>query len=186
MKFDFFKKKSEPTPNEMLDFPTIRKAFIEYVKHKSSILQLDDFSKTEYGGQYIGYDCGYKADNGHDIFLSAGLNFGKSLSDGIIAAGLVIRSTSRYVESHYKKMKAHKTEIEKVFFLTGIEFKTIGRTHRLSIEKFHVDLSQQENWDAEFCWLRENLEKLYWVLRVQDTLGWNAASTENFSDDIPF
>ena len=71
--------------------------------------------------------------------------------------------------------------------MTGIEFKTIGRTHRLSVEKFHVDLSQQENWDAEFRWLRESLEKLYWVLRVHDTLGWdNASSTKNFSEGIPF
>ena len=116
MKFDFFRKKSEPAPNEMLNFPTIREAFIEYVKHESSILRLDDFSKTEYGGQYIGYDCGYKTDNGHGIFLSAGLNFQKNLSNGIIAAGLVVRSASRYLESHYKKMEAHKTEIEKVFF----------------------------------------------------------------------
>ncbi|MCY3742878.1 MAG: hypothetical protein OXH00_17835 [Candidatus Poribacteria bacterium] len=187
MKFDFFKKKSEPTPNEILDFPTIRNAFIEYVKHESCILQLDDFSKEKYGGQYIGYNCGYKTDSGHDIFLSAGLNFQKNLSDGIIAAGLVVRSVSGYVESHYKEMKAHKTEIENAFSLTGIEFKTIGGTHRMSMEKFHIDLSQSENWNAEFRWLRENLEKLYWVLRVHDTLGWDTASSaENFSEDIPF
>ena len=84
----------------MLDFPTIRKAFIEYVEYESDILQLDDFSRTEYGGQYIGYDCGYKTNNGHDIFLSAGLNFQQSLSDGIISTGLVVRSTSKYLESH--------------------------------------------------------------------------------------
>ena len=178
----------EPLPEEVSDFDIIRNAFIEYIENESSILQLDDFSKEEYGGQYIGYNCGYKTDSGHDIFLSAGLNFAKSLSDGIIAAGLVVRSASRYVESHYKEMEAHKTEIENAFSLTGIEFKTIGRTHRVSMEKFHIDLSQPENWKGEFRWLRENLEKLYWVLRVHDTLGWNNTSfTENASeDDIPF
>ena len=175
-------------PEEISDFDTLRNAFIKYVESESSILQLDDFSKEEYGGQYIGYNCGYKTESGHDIFLSAGLNFQKSLSDGIIAAGLVVRSASGYVESHYKEMEAHKTEIENAFFLTGIEFKAIGRTHRMSIEKFHIDLSQSENWNAEFRWLRENLEKLYWVLRVHDTLGWGpTTSTENLSeDDIPF
>ncbi len=178
---------SDTFPEKVSDFDAVRNAFIEYIENESCILQLDDFSKEEYGGQYIGYNCGYKTDSGHDIFLSAGLNFQKSLSDGIIAAGLVIRSTSGYVESHYKEVEAHKTEIENAFFLTGIEFKTIGRTHRMSMEKFHIDLSQSENWNAEFRWLRENLEKLYWVLRVHDTLGWDtAASTEDFSGNIPF
>ena len=48
------------------------------------------------------------------------------------------------------------------------------------VVKKGVDLTQESERDAGFRWLRENLEKLYWVLRVHDTFGWNTpASTEN-------
>ena len=162
---------SDPLPNEISDFNTIREAFIEYVNRGSTILQLDDFSKDEYGGRYIGYDCGYKAEEHRDIFLSAGLAFDNgNISNGIIAASLVIRSTSEYFESHYKKLESRKTEIEKTFSLENIKFKKVGSTHRLSMEKFHVNLSLRENWDTEFQWLRENLERLFWVLRLHDTI----------------
>ena len=162
---------SDPLPNEISDFDTIREAFIEYVNRESTILQLDDFSKDEYGGRYIGYDCGYKTEERRDIFLSAGLAFDNgNISNGIIAASLVIRSTSEYFESHYKKLESCKTEIEKTFSLENIKFKKVGGTHRLSMEKFHVDLSLRENWDTEFQWLRENLERLFWVLRLHDTI----------------
>ncbi len=51
---------------------------------------------------------------------------------------------------------------------------------QLRVMKKDVDLTQTADREATFRWLRENLEKLYWVLRVQDTLGWDTpASTEN-------
>ena len=46
-----------------------------------------------------------------------------------------------------------------------------------------VDLTQEAERDTSFRWLRENLEKLYGVLRVHETFGWDtAASTENLED----
>ena len=43
-----------------------------------------------------------------------------------------------------------------------------------------VDLTQEAERDAGFRFLRETLEKLYWVFRVHDASGWDtAASTEN-------
>lgn len=67
------------------------------------------------------------------------------------------------------------------FSFEDIKFREAGgNILQLYVVKQNVDLTQAANWDTEFRWLRENLEKLYWVLRVHDTLGWSgAASTEN-------
>ena len=49
-----------------------------------------------------------------------------------------------------------------------------GNVRQLYVVKRGVDLTQTADRDAAFRWLRENLEKLYWVLHVHDTLGWDA------------
>ena len=65
--------------------------------------------------------------------------------------------------------------------------KVNSNIYQFRVEKENVDLTQIANLDTNFHWLRETLEKLYWVIRVQDTLGWDTASpTENFSEDTPF
>ena len=174
----FFKKSQSDSNNasEGVDFATVRKSFIEYVERESTILQLDDFSKNEYGGIHIGYDCGYKGDGSRPIFLSATLDFkNRGISDGIIASKLLISSGTEFVESHYRKMEQHKGIIEKLFSFENLKFEQVGGAYIINIAKFHVDLSQQEGWHAEFRWLRENLEKLYWVLRIHNTLQWDGS-----------
>ena len=74
----------QQTDNEVTDFQEIRDAFIQYVESESSLLELDDFSKNDFDGQYIGYDCGYKtkrtlAFGGHDIFSFRGAKFSEQL-----------------------------------------------------------------------------------------------------------
>ena len=121
----------------------------------------------------------------YDIWITAWLPRNRNE----IAAVISIASNSSYVESHYKKFEEDKNKIEKAFSFENINPRgKIRNVFQLSVVKRDVDLTQTSNWNTEFRWLRENLEKLYWVLRVYDTLGWNtAASTENFSEDnIPF
>ena len=117
-----------------------------------------------------------------------GLPHGLPRNRNEIAAVISIALNSSYVESHYKKFEENKNKIEKAFSFENINPRgKIGNVFQLSVVKRDVDLTQTADWDTEFRWLRENLEKLYWVLRVHDTLGWDtASSTENFSEDTPF
>ena len=45
-----------------------------------------------------------------------------------------------------------------------------GKVHHLRLVKKGVDLTQAADRDIAFHWLRENLEKLYELLRVPDIL----------------
>lgn len=172
----FQRQQTESTNEEVTDFSEIRDTFIQYIESESSLLEIDDFSRNEYEGQFIGYNCGYKNRGthlfgGHDIFLSARLSFQNDVSNGILTAALVFKSDSEYIQSHYEKMQEDQTKIEQCFFLEGIDFEPAGIIHRIKMEKRCVDLSDRENWQTEFQWLRENLEKLYYVLRIYNILG---------------
>lgn len=143
MNLNPFRRQQTEYTEEVTDFWEIRDAFIQYIRSESSSLQLDDFSKNDFEGQYIGYDCGYKTNRtyafgGHDIFLSAGLSFQNSfsISNGILAAALVFKSESEHFQSHYKKMEERQIEIKKCFFLIpstsqreDINFKKVNTTH---------------------------------------------------------
>ena len=172
-------------PEEVTDFDTIREAFIEYIEHNSSILDLDDFSKDD-RPEYIGYESGYPRENRpRDIWINVWMPPGLDKVSAVIS----IKGDSDYFESHYQKLKAQKSKIEDAFSFESVHPQEVrGNIHQLRVEKSGINLTQTINWDTEFCWLRENLEKLYWVLRVHDTLGWNNISfAENASeDDIPF
>ena len=176
---------SDTLPGEVPDFETIREAFIEYIERESSILKLDDFSRDN-RPEFIGYESGYRKESGHrDIWINVWMPQGLDKVSAVIS----IRGNSRYFQSHYQKLKEHKSEIETAFSFDTINPSEVsGGIFQLRVEKEEIDLTQKANWDTEFRWLRENLEKLYWMLRVHDTLGWdNTSSTENSSeDDIPF
>ena len=134
--------------------------------------------------EFIGYESGYTKENGtRYIWINAWMPPGLDRVSAVIS----IRRDSSYFESHYEKLKEHKSEIETAFSFDTLNPAAVGgNIVQLRVEK-DVDLTQTANRDTVFRWLRENLEKLYWVLRVQDTLGWDtAASTEDFSGDIPF
>ena len=144
-----------------------REAFIAYVKRKSTILKLRDRSGSQ---DYVNYETGYPTRNGFsEIQLSAWL----PVDYNDVAALISIRSDSEYFQSHYRRFEKHESEIKDTFLFEDerVEFKPAGQDHQLRVVKSGVDLTQTADKDEAFPWLRENLEKLYWVLRMHDTLG---------------
>ena len=160
---------SDTLPEEVSDFDVVNEAFIAYIERESGILQYADFGEGGHS-DYIGYESGYpKESRYYDIWITAWLPRNRNE----IAAVISIASNSSYVESHYKNFEDNKNKIEKAFSFENINLRgKIGNVFQLSVVKQNVDLTQTANWDAAFRWLRENLEKLYWVLRVHDTFGW--------------
>ena len=171
--------------SSLSDFESIRNKFREYIKHESNILRYIDFGEGA-NSPYINYESGYRKESDlHDIWVNAWIPHNRDQISAVIS----IRGDSHYFQSHYQKLEAHKSKIEKAFSFETITLSKVrGNVYQFRVEKENVDLTQIANLDANFHWLRENLEKLYWVLSVHDTLGWNTvSSTENFSeDDIPF
>ena len=148
-----------------------KEAFIAYVKRESDVLQYSD-AEGSVGSDYVNYESGYPTKNGFpEIQLSAWL----PVAWNDVAAVISIQSDSKYFESHYKKLEAHKAKIEETFSFDEVKFRSSkgGKMYHLRVVKKGVDLTQIAEWDAAFRWLRENLEKLYWVLRVPDILGWD-------------
>ena len=158
---------SDTHPEEVLDFDVINEAFIAYIERESNILRLDDFGNRD----YIGYESGYEKENNYrQIWVAAWLPAARNE----IAAVISIQSNSRYFESHYKKFEEHKGRIKDTFSFEDIQLRRgSGNISQLYVVKRDVDLTQAADRDAAFRWLRETLEKLYWVLRVHDNLGWN-------------
>ena len=158
------------------DFERIRDKFREYVKHESNILRYIDFGEGA-NSPYINYESGYRKENNlHGIWINAWIPHNRDQISAVIS----IRGDSRYFQSHYQKLEAHKSKIEKVFSFEAITLSKVrGNIYQLRVEKENVDLTQIANLDTNFHWLRETLEKLYWVLRVQDTVGWNDTSSES-------
>ena len=153
-----------------------KKAFIAYIDRESDILQHADFGTGE-SPNYVAYESGYQKENGyHPIWISAWI----PPTHNEIAAVIAVRSDSRYFRSHYKKFEEHKGRIEKVFSFAEIKPKQANdKIYHLRVVKEGIDLTQAAEWDTGCRWLRENLEKLYWVLRGYDTFGGDtAASTE--------
>ena len=162
------------------DFERIRNKFRKYVDHESNILHY-----ISSRGAFIKYESDCRKENSSRVVW---MNAWIPNDTHKISASISIDGNSRFFESHYQKLKAHKSNIEAIFsFETITPIKVNSNIYQFRVEKENVDLTQIANLDTNFHWLRETLEKLYWVLRVQDTLGWDtAASTENFSEDAPF
>lgn len=163
-------------PAEVSDFDTIRDAFKTYIKRESGILQLDDFGSPE----YIGYESGYPKVNGSSrIWLAAWIPDNREH----IAAVISIQSSSTYHRSHYQKFQEHTGQIKNLFSFEDIEFEKVGTNSQLRVVKAGIDLTQRANWDTAFRWLRENLEKLYWVLRAREIpSGWDFAVSKPYYD----
>ena len=146
----------------------VQKAFIAYIERESGILQLGNFD-TKGHRDYVDFKSGYPTNNrSPEIYLSAWL----PIAYNDVAAIIAMRSDSKYFQSHYKKLEAHKSEIEDTFSFEEVKFRSSGGTRQLRVVKKSIDMTQPAERDAAFRWLRENLEKLYWVLHVHDTLGW--------------
>lgn len=159
----------DPLPPVINDFNRIRNAFREYVERESTILRND-------GGDapFVKYKSGIPNPNGNGlslIWIQAWVPEGDKIS-----AAISVAENGPFWESHYQGLKANKSKIEHYFSFDNIETDTVGAgIHQFRVNKMGVDLTQTANWETEFRWLRENLEKLYWVLEIQDTgNGWNA------------
>lgn len=145
-----------------------KRAFIAYIKRESDILKLV-YSDRSGHPDYVNYESGYPTEKGFpEIQLSAWL----PVAWNDVAAVISIRSDSKYFESHYKKLEAHKSEIEKRFSFQEVKFRQSrdGKMYHLRVVKKGVDLTQAADRDAAFHWLHENLEKLHRVLHEHDTL----------------
>ena len=148
------------------DFERIRNKFREYVKHESNILHYIGSS-----GAFIKYESGCPKENGSRVVW---MNAWLPNDSHKISASISIDGNSRFFESHYQKLNAHKSKIEAIFSFESITpIRVNSNIYQLRVEKENVDLTQIANLDANFHWLRENLEKLYWVLRGQETVGWD-------------
>ena len=161
-------------PAEVSDFDTIRNEFKTYIERESNILRLDDFGRQD----YIGYESGYpKVDGSRRIWLAAWLPENHKQ----IAAVIAIQSSSTYHRSHYQKFQEHNGLIKALFSFEDMDFTEKGPNSLLRVVKAGIDLTQRANWDTAFRWLRENLEKLYYVLRAHETpLAWDFAASERF------
>ena len=150
------------------DFERIRNKFREYIKHESNILRYIGSRNA-----YINYESDCPKENGSRVVW---MNAWLPNDSHKISASISIDGNSRFFESHYQKLKAHKSNIEAIFaFETITSIKVNSNIYQFRVEKENVDLAQIANLDTNFHWLRETLEKLYWVLRVQETGGWDTS-----------
>ena len=160
----------DPLPSQIANFNKIRDGFIKYIKRESTILQYHGRDDA-----YVRYKTGIPNPNGNDslpIWLNAWIPKGD-----MISASISVDGNSLFFPSCYQKLEQNKSKIEVVFsFDTTIEIAELNfNIYQFRVNKRGVDLTQTTNWEAEFRWLCENLEKLYWVLQIQYTgNGWNA------------
>ena len=150
-----------PEPN----LQTIRNALIEYIKRESRILKRDDFGKEN----YIGYFCGYGP---HKIWLTIWI--GDSLD--IIATRLMI---SKEYHNTFERLQENWDKIEWLFPEEKVDHRSLPNDIQgIGVEK-RVDLTQRGNWQTTSVWVRENLEKLLYVIRIHDAI-------QESEDDLPF
>ena len=142
----------------------IREALIAYIARESRVLELDDFGPDP----FIGYYCGYGP---HKIWLAIWI--GTDLD--IVATRLMI---GREHHNAFERLKENEGKIQWLFPEEEVNYRTFAGGHQgIGVEK-HVDLSQRENWDEVSVWVRENLEKLLYVIRIHDAI-------QESEDDIP-
>lgn len=156
------------------DFESIRSKFREYVKHESNVLHYIGSRDA-----FIKYESDCPKENGSRVVW---MNAWLPNDSHKISASISIDRNSRFFESCYQKLSAQKSKIEAIFAFEAITpVKMSNNIYQFRVEKENVDLTQIANLDTNFHWLRETLEKLYWVLRLQETLGWGHSLSESQS-----
>lgn len=160
--------KSRYLPKVIRDLEEIRSEFIAYIKRESNILKSD--GRNNANDDFIRYDAGFSTGNGlPPVWINAWIP-----DPNRISAAISVDGNSPYFTPYYQHLKKHKSKIEEVFSFGTIDSRIVANNIcRLTINKTGVDLTQTANWETEFRWLRENLEKLYWVLRMRDEIGWD-------------
>ena len=156
------------------DLHEIREALIAYIDRESRVLELDDFGPDT----FIGYSCGDKPHYGHfKIWLAIWV--GTDLD--------IIATSLRFGREHhdpFERLKENKNKIEWLFPEEEVDYNSFsGDIQGIGVEK-RVDLSQRENWNEISVWVRENLEKLLYMIRLHDVI--QESNTQESEDDIPF
>ena len=152
------------------DLHDIQEALITYIDRESHNLRLDNFGQDE----YIGYFCGYGP---YKIWLTIWIGVGLDIIATRLMIGNEYRGTS-------ERLKENMNKIEWLFPEEAINCKLFANNVQgIGVEK-HVDLTQQENWHEIFVWVRTNLEKLLYVIRIHDAI--QELDTQASEDDIPF
>ena len=157
------------------DLHEIREALIAYIDRESHVLKLDDFG----GDEYIGYFCGYGP---RKIWLTIWV--GTNLD--IVATRLMIGNGYHDIS---ERLKENRNKIEWLFPGEVVDCRSFyGNLQGIGVEK-RVDLTQRENWHEVSVWVRENLEKLFYVIRIHDAIqesDTQEPDTQVSEDDIPF
>ena len=152
------------------DLHEIREGLIAYVDRESHVLKLDDFG----GDEYIGYFCGYGP---RKIWLTIWV--GTNLD--IVATRLMIGNG--YHDTS-ERLKENMNKIGWLFPEETVDCRSFyGNFQGIGVEK-RVDLTQRENWHEVSVWVRENLEKLFYTIRIHDAI--QELDTQESEDDIPF
>ena len=164
------------------DLHDIREALIAYIDRESHSLKFDDFGRDE----YIGYCCGYKRDSDYErghIWLTTWI---RPSDLGMIATRLMIGRDHR---DTFERLEENQDKIEWLFPEEEVSYRSFsGDIKGIGVEK-RVDLTQRENWHEVSVWVRENLEKLFYVIRIHDAIqesNTQESDTQEFEDDIPF
>ena len=174
----------EGTPEAPLEpsLHGIREALIAYIDRESRILELDDFGQDE----YIGYCCGYERDSDYErghIWLTTWI---RPSDLGMIATRLMIGRDHR---DTFERLEENQDKIEWLFPEEEVSYRPFsGDIKGIGVEK-RVDLTQRENWHEVSVWVRENLEKLFYVIRIHNAIqesDTQESDTREFEDDIPF
>ena len=161
--YRFKSYRPQPPPNQTgalnlpePDLSEIREALIAYIDRESHVIKLDDFGPDP----FIGYYCGYGP---HKIWLATWI--GTDLD--IVATRLMI---SREHRNAFERLKENMAKIEWLFPGENVGYRSYANDSQgIGVEK-RVDLSQRENWGEISVWVRENLEKLLYVIRIHDAI----------------
>jgi len=183
------------THNQEPDFWQIRTSFIEYIDSESDVLKVCDFDKKNFAGVYIGcnpnncdnpkylslqIDCDSAFCQRPQSFLSAGINHGaddpknaklKSVKLSAYWMTFAYTEFERYI---YYELKPYRKKIQEVFGFQHLDFKEESNFSGIGIWKRSVDLTEKEQIHSHFKWIKQNLEKLYWLVHLHETgcLNW--------------
>ncbi len=155
------------------DFWDIRASFIEYVEEESEILKVYDFAKKNFAGIYIGYN----PDNCKrpQSFLSAGINhLGDRPEDGrldsvILSAYWTTFPETNFADTHFFPLERNQEEIQEFFGFEHLSFRAEPKFLRIGIYEPRIDLTDEKHIHSHFKWIRQNLEKLYWLINLHES-----------------
>ena len=152
--------KSEDAPEDLPepDIKEIRETLTAYIERESRVLELIPPGDNP---QYIDYSCGYPG----RFEMRLTIWIGRDLD--IVATRLMI---GREYHNTFKRLKENNDKVNWLFPEGEVDYKLFSSDFKgVGVEK-RLDLTQRENWHEISVWVRENLEKLLYVIRVHDAI----------------